>query len=152
MKPASRLSAAHFWEPVVVHMPWCFFLPYGVISSEKTVPTDVFDFAKWRHLPKKKKKKGIVTFFWSSDPLILKTLIITSKHTQNQTSQMGPENHAQGLSLAKNEVLPTDWSKFSPPRDVHFLAHFCFDRNEITISICGDTSFLPSFFTIKCDI
>ena len=41
--------------------------------------------------------------------------------------------------------VPTDWSKFSPPQDVHFLAHFCFDRNQITLSICGDTSFLPSF-------
>ena len=41
--------------------------------------------------------------------------------------------------------VPTDWSKFSTPQDVHFLAHFCFDRNEITLSICGDISFLPSF-------
>ena len=41
--------------------------------------------------------------------------------------------------------VPTDWSKFSPPQDVHFLTHFCFDRNQITLSICGDTSFLPSF-------
>ena len=29
--------------------------------------------------------------------------------------------------------VPTDWSKFSPPQDVHFLTHFCFDRNEITL-------------------
>ena len=31
------------------------------------------------------------------------------------------------------------------PQDVHFLAHFYFHRNQITLSICGDTSFLPSF-------
>ena len=41
--------------------------------------------------------------------------------------------------------VPTDWSKSSSPQDVHFLTHFYFHRNEITLSICGDTSFLPSF-------
>ena len=52
----------------------------------------------------------------------------------------------------KSVTLPTSARNYTPkssksssPQDVHFLAHFYFHRNQITLSICGDTSFLPSF-------
>ena len=46
--------------------------------------------------------------------------------------------------------VPTDWSKSSSPQDVHFLAHFYFHRNQITLSICGDTSFYHLFYDRLC--
>ena len=48
--------------------------------------------------PAKKKKKRNRDIFLITGSLILESL-------KKQTSQMGLENHAQVLSLAKNEVL-----------------------------------------------
>ena len=56
------------------------------------------------------------------------------------------------IDLVLRTYAPTSDRKYQQigpnprrPRMFIFLAHFYFHRNEITLSICGDTSFLPSF-------
>ena len=41
--------------------------------------------------------------------------------------------------------VPTKRSKSWSPQDAHFLIQFYFHRNQIALSIYGDTSFSPSF-------
>ena len=71
-------------------------------------------------------------------------------YTCTSAGQGGPKGFCAGVPQMCDVTdvrskVPTDWSKSSSPQDVHFLTHFYFHRNQITLSICGDTSFLPSF-------